>query len=294
MRPGDVRSAVPASGGYPRFDRGYALKRLEASEGPRRWVLQRSGVESLPADVRRRRRAVPAAGRPAARSPSSSARPSSGRAPTGPARLARLLSELAERGLLERRRRAPEAAPPELMQRLAAPRELTWAGAGALFERLYRRGGWRLFTPPALAAIAMLVLAGPRRLPLSRGRRATGRRSWWRRRSASAGWSSCSAGSAWWPCTRPPTGSTLASYGRRVRKAGLKLLLIFPYAYVDTSEAWFEPRRRRIAISAAGPGVRPVARRALRALLPGAARRGRCATSSSSSPLPRTSGRSST
>jgi putative peptide zinc metalloprotease protein len=48
-------------------------------------------------------------------------------------------------------------------------------------------------------------------------------------------------------------GLTLASYGRRVRKAGLKLLLIFPYAYVDTSEAWFEPRRRRIAISAAGP-----------------------------------------
>jgi hypothetical protein len=30
-------------------------------------------------------------------------------------------------------------------------------------------------------------------------------------------------------------------------------VLIFPYAFVDTSEAWFEPRRRRIAISAAGP-----------------------------------------
>jgi Zn-dependent protease len=45
----------------------------------------------------------------------------------------------------------------------------------------------------------------------------------------------------------------MAAYGRRVEKAGLKLLLIFPYAFVDTSEAWFEPRRRRIAISAAGP-----------------------------------------
>jgi putative peptide zinc metalloprotease protein len=31
------------------------------------------------------------------------------------------------------------------------------------------------------------------------------------------------------------------------------MLAIFPYAFVDTSEAWFEPRRRRIAISAAGP-----------------------------------------
>ena len=45
----------------------------------------------------------------------------------------------------------------------------------------------------------------------------------------------------------------MASFGRHVRKAGLKLLLVFPYAYVDTSEIWFEPRRRRIAVSAAGP-----------------------------------------
>jgi putative peptide zinc metalloprotease protein len=44
----------------------------------------------------------------------------------------------------------------------------------------------------------------------------------------------------------------MASFGRKVQKAGFKLLMIFPYAYVDTSEAWFEPRRRRIAISAAG------------------------------------------
>jgi putative peptide zinc metalloprotease protein len=38
-----------------------------------------------------------------------------------------------------------------------------------------------------------------------------------------------------------------------VHRAGLKLVAIFPYVYVDTSDAWFEPRRRRIAISAAGP-----------------------------------------
>ena len=45
----------------------------------------------------------------------------------------------------------------------------------------------------------------------------------------------------------------MASFGRRVERAGLKLIAIFPYAFVDTSEAWFEPRRRRIAVSAAGP-----------------------------------------
>jgi putative peptide zinc metalloprotease protein len=30
-------------------------------------------------------------------------------------------------------------------------------------------------------------------------------------------------------------------------------VLIFPYFFVDTSDAWFENRRRRIAVSAAGP-----------------------------------------
>jgi putative peptide zinc metalloprotease protein len=45
----------------------------------------------------------------------------------------------------------------------------------------------------------------------------------------------------------------MASFGRRIERAGFKLIAIFPYAFVDTSEAWFEPRRRRIAISAAGP-----------------------------------------
>ena len=48
-------------------------------------------------------------------------------------------------------------------------------------------------------------------------------------------------------------GLTMASFGRRIERAGLKAIAIFPYAFVDTSEAWFETRRRRIAISAAGP-----------------------------------------
>jgi putative peptide zinc metalloprotease protein len=48
-------------------------------------------------------------------------------------------------------------------------------------------------------------------------------------------------------------GLTMASYGRRVDRAGLKAILILPYVFVDTSEAWFEPKRHRIAVSAAGP-----------------------------------------
>jgi len=45
----------------------------------------------------------------------------------------------------------------------------------------------------------------------------------------------------------------MARFGRRVGRAGFKRVLIFPYVFVDTSEAWFLPRRRRIAVSAAGP-----------------------------------------
>jgi len=42
--------------------------------------------------------------------------------------------------------------------------------------------------------------------------------------------------------------------GRRPRRLGIKLVAGVPYAFVDTSDAWFEPRRR-IAVSAAGPGA---------------------------------------
>jgi putative peptide zinc metalloprotease protein len=45
----------------------------------------------------------------------------------------------------------------------------------------------------------------------------------------------------------------MASFGRRIDRAGLKFIFVLPYAFVDTSEAWFEPRRNRIAVSAAGP-----------------------------------------
>jgi putative peptide zinc metalloprotease protein len=48
-------------------------------------------------------------------------------------------------------------------------------------------------------------------------------------------------------------GLALARYGRRTNRSGMRLLFIFPYAFVDTSEAYFETRTRRMLISAAGP-----------------------------------------
>jgi putative peptide zinc metalloprotease protein len=246
---------VPAGqfGTNPRVRSGYALKRLEAAEGRMRWVLRDlesdrflrmsdddadlfqllDGRHPLPELVCEAERRY---------------------GTTGPARLARLLSELADRGLLAgvEGTEAADLAPQGLLRRLAAPREKTWAGAGRLFDRLYQQGGWRLFTWPALATIALLVVAGLAAFPyLVVGRYGT---PFVVAQKIGIGGLVFLLGRFLVVAVHETAhGLTMSSFGRRVRKAGLKLILIFPYAYVDTSEAWFEPRRRRVAISAAGP-----------------------------------------
>jgi Zn-dependent protease len=247
---------VPATGAFgthPSVRPGYALKRLEASEGERRWVLRDlernrflrmsdadaelfallDGQRSLVDLVREAERRGGEA---------------------GTARLARLLSELADRGLLSGvpSPQTAERTGTGLAQRLAVPREKTWAGAGRLFDRIYRHGGWRLFTGPALAAIAALAVAGLAAFPyLVIGRYGT---PFVVAQKVGVGALIFLVGRlAVVAVHETAHGLTMASYGRRVRRAGLKVLLVFPYAFVDTSEAWFEPRRRRIAISAAGP-----------------------------------------
>ena len=172
----------------------------------------------------------------------------------GPARLARLLAELGDRGLLAdvEGTEAVVDPPAGFGQRMLRPREKAWPAAGAWFERLYRGGGRLLFTKPALAAISLLALAGVFVFGfLVAGRYGTpfvvaskvglGGVVFLLGRFALAA------------AHETAHGLAMNHFGRRVQKAGLKLLMIFPYAYVDTSEMWFEPRRRRIAVSAAGP-----------------------------------------
>ena len=240
-------------GTHPKVRSGYALKRLEASEGEQRWVLR-----DLEADRFLRMSDSDAKlfqlldGRRSLAELVGEAEQRDG--PAGPARLVRLLAELADRGLLSgvAGGEATEQANTGLMGRLAVPREKTWAGAGRLFERLYRKGGSRLFTAPALAAIFALAVAGLAAFPyLVVHRYGTpfvvaqhigfGALIFVLGRFAVAALHETAHGLA------------MAAFGRRVRRAGIKLVLIFPYAFVDTSEAWFEPRGRRIAISAAGP-----------------------------------------
>jgi putative peptide zinc metalloprotease protein len=240
-------------GTRPRLRGGYALKRLEAAEGDRRWVLKDlgsgrlvrladpdaellgllDGATSLPDMVTAAEQRV---------------------GPGGPARLTLLLAALGARGFLDDGSAAAGAEPAATgrLRRLAAPRRLAWPGAADLFERLYRGGGWALVTWPALVLLGMVALAGL----VAFGYLVVGRYGTpfvVASRLGIGGIVFLLGRLAVAAIHETAHGVVMASFGRRVREAGLKLVLVFPYVYVDTSDAWFEPRRRRIAVGAAGP-----------------------------------------
>ena len=244
-------------GKFPRLRSGYALKRLEAAEGPRRWVLKSLAGERFvrlsDADAQLLELID---GRSSLSDLVRGAEQLQGA--EGPALLARLLAELGDRGLLagvgdeDVQQPAGAAAQTGFLGRLTAPREKVWRGAGEAFERLYRDGGRLLFTEPALIAIAVLAIVGV----VVFGVLVAGRYG-----TPFVVASKVGLGGVVFVLGRfalvaaheTAHGLAMASFGRRVHKAGLKMVMIFPYAFVDTSEIWFEPRRRRIAVSAAGP-----------------------------------------
>jgi putative peptide zinc metalloprotease protein len=111
-----------------------------------------------------------------------------------------------------------------------------------------------LFTPPALAVVAALAVAGLGAFVyLIVGRYGT---PFVVARKLGLGGAVFLAGRfALVFLHEAAHGLAMASYGRRVGRAGLKLLFILPYGFVDTSEAWFEPRRHRMVVAAAGPAL---------------------------------------
>ncbi|HYI19312.1 MAG TPA: FHA domain-containing protein [Solirubrobacteraceae bacterium] len=261
VRPGSTlvvsaAGAAPQATQYgmrPRVRSGYALKRMDADEGPRRWVLRDLSRDSylrlsdndaaLFELLDGSRSLIDLIGECERRF-----------GPTGAARLARLLADLGERGFLAGVASAAADAerPASFWRRLVTPREKVVHGVGPFFDALYRRGGWLLFTRPLLWAIAVLCVVGVVVFGLLVGLR-------YGTPFVVAG--KIGIGGLVFLLGRflvvavheTAHGLAMASFGRRVEKAGLKLIAIFPFAFVDTSEAWFEPRRRRIAISAAGP-----------------------------------------
>lgn len=251
-----AQAAEPAAtrfGMRPRVRSGYALKRMDAEEGGKRYVLRdlRSGkflrLSEHDAELFRML--------DGSRSLSDLIGYAEQRhGAAGPARVARLLADLGERDFLAGVTAAggDEQARPGRLRRLVGPRERAWTGVGKVFDRVYARGGWVLFTRPALVALVALAVAGIGVFGYLIGAR-YGTPFVVASKIGIGGLVFLGGRFAVVAVHELAHGLAMASYGRTVGKAGFKLLLIFPYAYVDTSEAWFEPRRRRIAVSAAGP-----------------------------------------
>jgi putative peptide zinc metalloprotease protein len=250
----EVELAGTSFGFRPRVRSGWALKRLAADEGERRWVLKdlktggflrmaddeaelfrlidgRRGLPELVAEAERRFDAE------------------------GTARLAALLADLAEHGLLEGTD-APEAsddtAPLGRLARLLRPRVHTFDGAGSGFQRAYELGGWVLLTRTALAVLSGIAIVGAAAFAyLVLGRYGT---PFVVAQKVGLGGLVFLIGRFLVVALHESAhGLLLTGYGRGVARAGFKVLLFFPYAFVDTSDAWFEPRQRRVWVSAAGP-----------------------------------------
>jgi putative peptide zinc metalloprotease protein len=249
-----LQPAQTAEGQRPRLRSGYALKRLDASEGDRRWVvrdLRGDGflrVSDHDAQLLRLLDGTRSLADLVAEAESSFGQ-------MGAVRLARLLADLGERGMLagiEGGTALDDPAPDGRLRRLLKTRERTVGGVGPFLHRVYRHGGWILFTRPARVAMATVAVVGLGVwIALIVGRYGTpfvvahrlvlGGLVFLVGRGLLVGLHELAHGLA------------MESVGRHVRRAGVKSIFIFPYAFVDTSEVWFEPRRRRFAVSAAGP-----------------------------------------
>ena len=171
-----------------------------------------------------------------------------------PALLVRLLAELGDRGFLHGVAGidADERRPLGPIAQLFRSRTWRWRRAPDAIERIYRSGGWMFVTVPAVIALCAVALAGLAALVLLLARGSmtpfvvSGR--------LGLGAACFLGGRAILVALHELAhGMALARTGHRVAGAGIKLMAIFPYAFVDTSPVWLEPRRQRMRVTAAGP-----------------------------------------
>jgi putative peptide zinc metalloprotease protein len=176
----------------------------------------------------------------------------------GADRLHDLLDELARMGFLEGTGRMRTPSPKSLISWLRGvaqallQKEFAIGGFDAYLARLYRAGGWFLFTKTAQMLLAALVLAG----------------------ALAFGWQFLRGAHSLLQIQGSYLLGTVAlcadiflgiflhdmahaltckSYGREVRRAGLMLYYGMPVFFVDTSDIWMEPKGPRISVSWAGP-----------------------------------------
>ena len=148
------------------------------------------------------------------------------------------------------------AATPSLWRRLLAQsrRAMEWYvplhGADPALTRLYRRGGWLLFTRPVLAVLALVVVAGLVAFFTTAGQVGTTLAAVRSR--------------AWLPFLLVPAALcalllheaghalTTKAFGREVSTVGVGWYWFGPVAFVDTSDMWLAGRGARLAVDSAG------------------------------------------
>jgi putative peptide zinc metalloprotease protein len=246
-------AAAPADGTMrPRLRSGWALKRLGADEGDERFVLRDlHGGAFLRMDPADAALLELLDGNHTVVELLGEADRALGEG--GPAHLARLLADLADRGMLDGVSSGrPAPAEPTRLQRILTPKERSVTWVGDHFERAYHRWGRVFFSPLTVTFLALFALAGFAAFAYLVGAR-YGTPFVVAHRLVIGGAVFIAGRFALVALHEQAHGLALAHYGRRATRGGLRLILIFPYAFVDTSEAYFEPRAHRIVISGAGP-----------------------------------------
>ena len=252
LRPAVALPAGVDGSARPRVRSGWALKRLDETEGRARFVLRdlRNGAFLRMDGEDAALFELLDGGRTVLELLVEAERVAG---PEGAGRLARLLAELADRELLDGPRGAPALSdPPTRLEQILKPRERSWTGVGDYFERAYHHWGRVLFSPLAVTFLILFALAGFGAFAYLVGAR-YGTPFVVARRLVIGGAVFIAGRFALVAVHELCHGLALAHYGRRAARGGLRLVLLFPYAFVDTGEAYFEPRAHRIVISGAGP-----------------------------------------
>ncbi len=168
-------------------------------------------------------------------------------------RIQQLIDQLNGAGLLARAPGETEAGRRTAKDRVIAAMlrmELAVAGLDGGVERIYGRLGWVLFTRVGIAIILLTAIAGLLLFATASGHA---------RLFDVGGAGVLGAVLAFAAYTLSLVVHEMAhalatkSYGRRVPRGGLMVMMGMPYAFVDTTDMWFEGRGPRIMVSLAGP-----------------------------------------
>ncbi|HEV1998556.1 MAG TPA: PqqD family peptide modification chaperone [Candidatus Dormibacteraeota bacterium] len=167
-------------------------------------------------------------------------------------RIQQLLDQLSRAGLLGRTGE-PDTRKPSPVDRVVAAllrAELAVSGIDGRMDRAYRAFGWRFFTRVGIAIVILLAIGGLLVFAVA-ARHA---------RLFDVGGAGVVGVVA---AIVAYVGALIVhemahalatkSFGRKVPRGGLMLMMGMPYAFVDTTDMWLEGRGPRIMVSLAGP-----------------------------------------